>query len=156
MHLTILSPTSYRRCRLAPLEYKNTFKRPGLHPVARWWCLKRSSDPIASEEKASFPVPKNPTPAISFLGLRLRPFGPHPWPKIGGLASPNMTGWIRLYAASIDSFMYVYFRKIRRITDEFIEKMLEFNIPVDWFSKSFLISVNVISAFRVSINVQAY
>ena len=49
-------------------------------------------DPLAGGKEASFPVSKNLIPAINHLGLWLQPFGPHPWPEIGGLAHPNTTG----------------------------------------------------------------
>jgi len=40
---------------------------------------------------------QEPHPALGLLGLRLRPIGLHPLPKIGGLASPNTMGWIHLW-----------------------------------------------------------
>jgi len=62
------APASSRRGRLAPLEYKDpaggTYNAP--------------SDPLAGGEEASFPIPKNLTPAVGVLGLWFRPFRPHP------------------------------------------------------------------------------
>jgi len=80
------APASSRRGRLAPLEYKDpaggTYNAP--------------SDPLAGGEEASFPVPKNLTPAVGVLGLWFRPFRPHTWPEIGGLPLLNMIGWLLL------------------------------------------------------------
>jgi len=51
------------------------------------------ADSLAGKEAAP---PQEPHPTLGLLGLRLWPFGPRPWPEIGGLAPPNMMGWIRL------------------------------------------------------------
>jgi len=43
-----------------------------------WGSLQCSPDPIAGGEEAGCPLSKNPIPAVSHLGLGLRPIGPRP------------------------------------------------------------------------------
>jgi len=73
-------PTSFRKTRLAPLEYKKPYigRDSAADPTGR--AYSAPTDPLAGGAKASFPFPKNPTPAIDLLDLWLQPFGPHPTP----------------------------------------------------------------------------
>ena len=80
-----MPPTSSRRGRLVPLEYKKTFLRQGLcrTPRGDLTALPQalSTPPIAGGRRIDFPFPKNPSRAIGLMGLWLWPLGLTPDPK---------------------------------------------------------------------------
>jgi len=70
--------------RLAPVECTKTFSGQGLAPDPAGGAYSTTPPPIAGGKGAGCPSPRTP------------PSLPRLWPEIGGLAPPNMMGWIRL------------------------------------------------------------
>ena len=77
-------PKSFRRCRLAPLEYLLAAGAPLRAPLGELIALPQCPRPPSWREEASFPLSRNPIPAIDPLGLWLRPIGSQPCPLTPG------------------------------------------------------------------------
>jgi len=76
-----MAPTNSKKGRLAPLE-----------------CMEHILAALAPP-KITLGEDKSHTLVIGPLGLGLWPFGPRPWPEIGGFFLPNMMDWMRLDAS---------------------------------------------------------